>query len=301
MKKLKQTIKDKLGEKKTAMLKKSLRVARIIKNIVCWSLIAVITLAIITFMVTKISGGTPSVFGYSIHRIVSGSMEPEFAIGDVILNKEVHDVSEVHVGDIITFQGNSNFSNQKVAHRVLVAPYDDGKGNTVLVTKGDANEVDDGEIDFNSVESKYLSKVGFLKSIYNFFFSPWGFIIFIFLLLLIFFDEIMNIIKLSAKATEQEQPESLYEIFERIQREQQEAATQESLPEKSEQKKSAKSDKEKLKSEKEKTSSKKSENQKKNQKNKQKSKKNSGKNKNPQPYYPTKKKKKKKSKKRKKR
>lgn len=205
MKKLKQKITDKLGEKKTATLKRVLKVGRIVKNIVCWILIAVLTVAVIIFMFNRVSGETPKVFGYSLHRIISGSMVPELAIGDVIISKEVKSPSEIGIGDIITFQGDRRFENQKVTHRVLVAPYDDGRGNTVLVTKGDANETDDGEISFSDVESKYLTKFSFLKSIYNFFFSPWGLLIFIFLLLLIFFDEILNIIRLTVSAEDHEE------------------------------------------------------------------------------------------------
>lgn len=220
MKRIKQSIKDKLGKKKTASLKKALKVGRIIKNIICWTLIAVLTAAIVIFMTTKISGGTPTVFGYSIHRIVSGSMEPTLEIGDVILSTEVKDTSDVHVGDIVTFQGDSRFDNQKVTHRVLVSSYDDGKGNIVIVTKGDTNAIDDGEINFSDVESKFVAKVSFLSDIYNFFFSPWGLIIFIFLLLLIFFDEILNIIRLSVNASDHEDTESFEEIVERVKCEQ---------------------------------------------------------------------------------
>lgn len=224
MKKLKEKIKNRLGEKKTAELKKALKVARIVKNTVCWILIAILTLAVITFMLTKMSGGTPSLFGYSMHRIISGSMEPELSVGDVILNKKVSEPSEVSVGDIITFQGGFNFDNQIVTHRVLVSPYDNGRGDIVLVTKGDANEKDDGDISFSNVESKFVSKVSFLKDIYSFFFSKWGLIVFIFLLLLIFFDEIVNIVRISVSSSEQENTESIKEIIERVKREQLENA-----------------------------------------------------------------------------
>lgn len=226
MKKLKQIIRDKLGDKNTAVLKKALNIARIVKNVVCWIMIALLTLAVITFLLTKINGETPSMFGYTIHRIVSGSMQPEFEIGEVIISRKVTDPSEIGIGDIVTFREDGRFDNQKVTHRVLVAPYDNDKGDKVLVTKGDANDTDDGEIRFTSVESKYLNKVYFLKSVYSFFFSPWGLVIFIFLLLLIFFDEIMNIVRLTISRAEEEQPETLVETIERMQREQSEKTEQ---------------------------------------------------------------------------
>lgn len=224
MNKLKEKIKDRLGEKKTAVLKKALNVTRIIKNVVCWVLIAILAIAVIIFMFTKINGETPKLFGYTLHRIVSGSMKPELEVGDVIISKEIKETSEIAVGDIVTFQGDARFEDQKVTHRVLVAPYDNGRGSTVIVTKGDANIDDDGEISVGSVESKYHSKIDFLKKIYDFFFTPWGLLVFIFVLLLIFFDEIMNIIRLSTQSAKENNDETLNEIIERVRREQLEEA-----------------------------------------------------------------------------
>lgn len=216
-------------EERNTSFKKILNVGRIIKNIVCWLLIAVLTLAVIVFVFTKISGGTPVLFGYTINRIISGSMEPELGIGDVIISKEVTDTSDLSVGDIITFKGDKRFDNQKVTHRVLVTPYNDGNGGIVLVTKGDANVNDDGEINYYDVESKCIAKVDFLRDVYNFFFSKWGLIIFIVLLLLIFFDEIMNIVRLSVSREEEEETESFKEILERVKREQAEASKADGL------------------------------------------------------------------------
>lgn len=159
-------------------------------------------------------------FGYTIHRIVSGSMQPEFEIGEVIISRKVTDPSEIGIGDIVTFREDGRFDNQKVTHRVLVAPYENGRGDTVFVTKGDANEIDDGEIDFRDVESKCIAKVNFFKDIYDFFFSKWGLLIFIGLLLLIFFDEITNIIKLTVGHAEETDNESFQEIVNRLTREQ---------------------------------------------------------------------------------
>ena len=65
---------------------------RIIKgsiNVICWIVIAALAVFMITFLVSRINGGTPSVFGYTFHRISSGSMEPELKVDDVILDYEV--------------------------------------------------------------------------------------------------------------------------------------------------------------------------------------------------------------------
>ncbi len=144
-----------------------------------------------------------------------------------MVSKNVSDQSDIQVGDIITFRGDSRFENHRVTHRVFTAPYTNEQGELVLVTKGDANEVTDGEIKVSDVESKMLHKAGFMKWLFDFFFSPFGLIVFIFLMLLVFFDEILNIIHItSGKYDENEQEESIGEIIKRIQQEDKEKEEQ---------------------------------------------------------------------------
>ena len=222
MKKLKQMIRYKLGDNKVEKLKKIFGITRVIMRFVSWIFIAMLTLAIIVFLITGISGEMPMFFGYTIQRIASESMEPELHTGDVIICKKVTDVSDISIGDIVTFQVQDSFKNQNITHRVLVAPYDDGNGDIVLVTKGDANNVDDGEISINDVKSKCLRKAGLLKGLYDFFFSPWGLVVFIILLLIVFFDEIMKLVRILIESKDQQQPESFIQIYKRLQREEQE-------------------------------------------------------------------------------
>ena len=236
MKKLKAKIKNKLGEKRVATLKKILNVVRIIKNVICWTMIVILTAALVIFLFTKRNGSSPRVFGYSIYRIESGSMEPELSVGDIILGKEVEDPSEVQVGDIVTFQGGEKYDYQMVTHRVIVAPYEDSNGNLVFITKGDANEADDGASNISRLESKLQTKIQFLKRLYDFFFSKWGFLIFIFLIILIFFDEIMNIIRVAILKEHEEKPETVSEIYSRLVREEKEKEEQARLLQKQQKK-----------------------------------------------------------------
>lgn len=209
-------------------LARVLGVARVVKNVVCWLMIIVLVFAVITFLLNRVSGVTPSVFGYTIQRVTSGSMEPELMVGDVILSKNVDDVSTLAVGDIITFDGGAQFGDKNVTHRVVVAPKEED-GVVKLQTKGDANDIADNPIEARQVQSKMQSKLGFLKTIYDLFLSPWGLIIFIALLLLVFFDELMNIIRIATGNYPEENEESIAEIMERIQREDAEKAQKEKI------------------------------------------------------------------------
>lgn len=215
-------IKNKIPEEKRRKVSGTLHVLRTVKKVVCYVLLVILVFLVITFLLTRIMGGTPSVFGYTIHRIETGSMQPELMVGDVTLNKNISDPNEIKIGDIITFQGDERFSNHRVTHRALVEPYLDDYGEWVVITRGDANKVDDGEIKCSTVESKVIHKLGFLSGMFNFFFSPFGLIIFIALLLIIFSDELIIIAKVAAGHYDDENTEdneSIAEIIERIQKE----------------------------------------------------------------------------------
>ena len=221
--KLKDKLTAKIPEQKREKIKKTLNVLRVIKNIVCWTLIIILSFAVITFLLTRFTGGTPSLFGYTLQRVSSGSMVPELEVGDVILSRNVGESDELKVDDIITFDGSDQFGEKNVTHRIIVAPYE-ANGVVMLQTKGDANDIADNPIEFSRVKSIVLKKLSFLRTIYDMFLSPWGLIIFIALLLLVFFDELMNIIKIATGNYRDEDEESISEIIERIQREDREKA-----------------------------------------------------------------------------
>ena len=185
--------------------------------------IIILSFAVITFLLTRFAGGTPSLFGYTLQRVSSGSMVPELEVGDVILSRNVGESDELKVDDIITFDGSDQFGEKNVTHRIIVAPYE-ANGVVMLQTKGDANDIADNPIAFSRVQSLMLKKLDFLRTIYDLFLSPWGLIIFIALLLLVFFDELMNIIRIATGNYRDEDEESISEIIERIQREDREKA-----------------------------------------------------------------------------
>ena len=231
--KIKDKLAGKIPEEKRLKIKKALNIARVVKNVVCWTMIAVLSFAVITFLLSRVSGGTPSLFGYSIQRVSSGSMEPELAVGEVILSKAVDDARTLAAGEIITFNGQTQFGQPHITHRIIVPPYEEN-GVIYLQTKGDANETADAPITPDMVEFRFVCKLPFLAALYSLFLSPWGLILFIALLLVIFFDELLNIVHLVSGDYSEEEEESITEIIERLQREEREKKASPDLPESTE-------------------------------------------------------------------
>lgn len=132
-----------------------------------------------------------------IFRVSTGSMEPELNVGDVILSKEVSDVKDLQLGDIITYEGREgSYADKLITHQVITAPYEEN-GTYYLVTKGIANNEADPVISENQIVGIMVAKIPFLGAIYSFFLTPWGLIVAILLIILAFSGEFWNIYKLS--------------------------------------------------------------------------------------------------------
>ncbi len=188
-------------------------------NVVCWIMIVVFVFAIGLSLVSRINGTAPSLFGYSIFRVSSGSMEPELKVGDIILDVEYTETTEIEVGDVVTFRGQGELAGMLITHEVIKSPYtEDGK--TYIQTQGIANKYADEPITLDRVEAVMVRKVTFLNTFYDIFFSPWGFILVLGLLIIIFVDEIINIVKIATgNEKSAKHADDINDIIERLQSE----------------------------------------------------------------------------------
>ena len=199
-------------------MKKRFRVIKAIVNVLCWIFVAVIVLTLALSLISRLNGETPSIFGYSILRVSSGSMEPELKVGDIILDKAVDNPEELKVGDVITFKS-VDYSGLMVTHKIIKAPYEEN-GELMLQTKGLANDLADKPIKANDVKGVMICKVDYLDTVYNIFLSPWGLVILIALIIIIFFDEIITIVKILTNNDKSvKEAENINDIINRLQAE----------------------------------------------------------------------------------
>ena len=109
-----------------------------------WLVLASLALLLVNIFGAKLTGQVPSVFGYSVMNIVSGSMEDEIPRGSYILIKKTAP-EEIEKGDIICFYSTDpEIYGMPNTHRVAEDPIiTDGK--VEFVTRGDANPASDTE------------------------------------------------------------------------------------------------------------------------------------------------------------
>jgi signal peptidase I len=91
-------------------------------------------------------------FGFHPSVVTSGSMEPGWHRGDVVVTRSV-DADTLRVGDVITFA----VGGARVVHRIV--EIDQSSDGRVLVTRGDNNPVADQPVREKAVEGKVLFSV----------------------------------------------------------------------------------------------------------------------------------------------
>lgn len=87
----------------------------------------------------------PMVMGFKEMAVLTGSMEPTIPVGSIVYVKPLDDPSRLQPGDICTYTLSDG--ETMVTHRVVSVDPD----SQTLVTKGDANDTDDGDINFAQV------------------------------------------------------------------------------------------------------------------------------------------------------
>jgi signal peptidase I len=91
---------------------------------------------------------------FSVNTIsYTGSMQPYFMGGEVVLNKKIGSIYDINVSDIAVYYNVD--SDSYIIHRVLDIDYSNG----FVYMKGDNNEFADGWIPFDSFVYKYMFKI----------------------------------------------------------------------------------------------------------------------------------------------
>lgn len=178
---------------------------RKIFNIITTVVLIVLIVFVIFLFIVRMNGNTPSLFGYSVFRVQTGSMVPTLNVDDVILVKSC-EPEDIHRGDIITYQVTSgHMAGATITHRVYQEP-EERDGVYYFVTKGDANNTPDEEISFDVVQGKYVKTLYLIDKLYSFFLSPAGLIVFIGVIVVLFGYEMISLI-ISYKATDEKDEE----------------------------------------------------------------------------------------------
>lgn len=141
-----------------------------------------LTLFVISFVLVvclqRFSNNQISIFKYRMFTVVSGSMEPEYNIGEVLISKEVNP-DKIKVGDDVSYLGKSGtFKDKVVTHRV-VAIEKDVDGKRIFRTKGLSNLAEDPVVYEDQLYGVVVHEAKVLSLIYKCVGTPTGMFVFI--------------------------------------------------------------------------------------------------------------------------
>ena len=128
-----------------------------ISNIMSWVFLIFTSCLLIFTAMTAINAhktGEPAfLFGYRPVLVLTGSMEPYMMTNGIALTKEVDDISDLEVGDVVTYHFESESGRLlRITHRIIALD------NGTIHTKGDNNRVSDGyTLTIDNIESEVVA------------------------------------------------------------------------------------------------------------------------------------------------
>lgn len=165
------------------------------------ALIFIIGLTVFVSVLNASAGKVPSVLGFSVLQVQTGSMEPEIPVGGIVITFKVKPDS-LKVGDIISFYSNDTTISGKVNTHRIVEIKDSDSGERIFKTKGDANDaVDETAVYQIDLIGKVIVNIGTVgSSVLSVLRNPKIILIFIVIpLIFITMGEAVNLAKLIAE------------------------------------------------------------------------------------------------------
>lgn len=150
----------------------------------------VVVIALLAIILTqRLTNNKMSIAGFRIFTVVTGSMVPEYNVGDTVLTQYV-EPSRLNVGDDITYYGEKDtFAEKIVTHRIIdIKPLENGRYE--IQTKGIANDKEDPKILDTQVYGKVLYRIKSISYINGIIGNLYGmyFVIIVPIAIMIFFD-----------------------------------------------------------------------------------------------------------------
>lgn len=165
--------------------KKGRSFSRVAGNVV--TVVLLIMLFSLSFFLiqSRINEGTPTIAGYKMFVVLSGSMSPAFDTGSLVFVKPTEPL-EIVENDIITFSSAAD-ANRLTTHRVVGINRENGLS---FITRGDANDVNDpSPVPAENLVGRVTGSIPYVGYLFGFAQTRQGLILLIFvpgLLILLF-------------------------------------------------------------------------------------------------------------------
>ncbi|MEH6991680.1 signal peptidase I [Neobacillus drentensis] len=110
------------------------KLLKVVSRIAGSMFLVIVCLLAFVVLSSRISGGEPTILGYQVKAVLSGSMEPVFQTGSIVAIEIKEKQSSYKKGDVITFR----MDGKSITHRIIDVEIQNGQA--VYKTKGDNND-----------------------------------------------------------------------------------------------------------------------------------------------------------------
>lgn len=155
--------------------KKGLKIVKTVLNVIIGIFILMFLLVV---CLQRFSNNRLSFFDYRMFTVLTGSMEPKYNVGDVLISKDVP-IDELKVGDAISYIGKSGDVKDKVVTHEIIEIETTEDGKKVFHTQGIANIIEDPLVYEDQIYGKIVSKAKLLSFISKSIRTPIGLVIII--------------------------------------------------------------------------------------------------------------------------
>ena len=143
------------------------KIIKIIFKILYQMLIILCFILTVIIVLQKITDSDKSIAGYRIFRVITGSMEPEYGIGEVVISKEINP-KDIKLGDDIVYLGKYGEYNGKIIMHSVIAIDKDENGNFYFHAKGLHNSsVEDPHVEESQIYGVVKFKSRILTILYK--------------------------------------------------------------------------------------------------------------------------------------
>lgn len=157
---------------------KNNKLLKVIMNIIKVTIGVMLVGFVIVVCLQRFTDNKMSFFNYRMFTVISGSMEPKYKIGDVLISKKV-DPSTIKVGDAISYLGTrGDFKDKVITHQVVKIQTDEN-GKYLFRAKGLTNIVEDPTVTEEQLYGVVKYKPLILSLIYKIVNTRIGFYLFI--------------------------------------------------------------------------------------------------------------------------
>lgn len=195
--------------------------------------VLIIGAAVIVFCLVLLTkpGEAPSIGGYTVFRITTGSMEPAYKVDTLILVKKT-DPAEIQVGDVIAFYSADPALEGAVNTHRVIETNGETNGDGVYwqyTTKGDANNaVDQYGTDSDALIGKVVASSLFLGKLARLVSNPLIFVPVILIpLLVMLIANVIHTISLAGRIAKDEEEQAVREAIRQLKQQQEQKASEE--------------------------------------------------------------------------